>query len=213
MLHNSAIEHLAIEVVTGQNQKESVFIMYTYSNPKQFQQRFRTIMHKVKQLAKDKTALVCGDFNAPHTAWGYPKSKAKGYSLYKEALDTEYQLLNDPSTHTRHGTSTQRNTNPDLAFCNAAGARWRNTGETLGSDHCVLEITVPLRSTAPTPRKQTMTDWTKYRQKLDALPKRIDDIDEWMRTLNATAQAATTEVEADEGTPQIDSRLAHLLEA
>ncbi|XP_077528038.1 uncharacterized protein LOC144139615 [Haemaphysalis longicornis] len=214
LLQNSAIEYLAIEVVTGRKRKESTCIVNVYSNPKQFQERFRTLMHKTKQLAGDNTALVCGDFNAPHTTCGYPKSTTKGRSLYEEAMEAEFDLLNDPSVHTRHGTSTQRHTNPDLAFCDTTtGVRWRNTGETLGSDHCVLEITVPLRGKAPVPRRQAMTDWNKYRQELDALTEQIEDIDKWSRELNAVTRAATTEVEADEGTPQVDSRLAHLLEA
>ncbi|XP_077541278.1 uncharacterized protein LOC144153521 [Haemaphysalis longicornis] len=213
LLRNTAIEHLAIEVVTGRK-KESTYIVNIYSNPKQVQQKFRTLIHKTMQLAGNNTALVCGDFNAPHTAWGYPRTTTKGQSLHEETLAAEYHLLNDPAVHTRHGTSTQRDTNPDLAFCNATtGVSWQNTGETLGSDHCILEIVVPLRGRIPSPRKHATMDWNKYRQELGALTGQIEDIGEWSRTVNAATKAATTEVETDEGTQQVDSRLAHLLEA
>lgn len=217
LLGNSAIEHRAVEIVTGRRRKESTFVINVYSNPKHYQQKFRTLVHKVDQLARDNVVLVCGDFNAPHTAWGYPKTTVKGRNLFEETTDAGYQLLNDPAVHTRHGTSVQRDTNPDLAFCKTtdgrANVRWRNTGETLGSDHCILEIVVPLRSKAPTPRAQCITDWNAYREALSGVPERIDDIDEWTRALNEAARMATTEVELEDTTPQADSRLAHLLEA
>lgn len=107
----------------------------------------------------------------------------------------------------------QRDTNPDLAFSNRAGVRWRKTGETLGSDHCVLEMVVPLRGRAPQPQKQQFTDWSAYREALSEVPGEIGDIDEWASTINDATLKATTEIEADDETPQVDSRLAHLMEA
>lgn len=91
--------------------------------------------------------------------------------------------------------------------------RWRNTGETLGSDHCILEIVVRLKSRVPTPRAQCITDWNAHREVLGGIPERIDDIDKWTEALNEAARTATTEVEQDDTAPQADSRLAHLLEA
>lgn len=162
--------------------------------------------------------LLCGDFNAQHTAWGYPKTTAKGHSLFEETTDAGYQLLNDPSAHTRRGTSVQRDTNPDLTFYKApdkrARAKWRNTGETLGSDHCILEVTVPLHSKVPTPRAQRITDWHAYRKALDDnIPDTIEDIDTWTQVLTTATQEATKEIEVEDTTPLADSRLAHLLEA
>lgn len=46
LLRNSAVEHRAIEIVVGRK-KESIFVINVYSNPKQFQQKFRTLLHKV----------------------------------------------------------------------------------------------------------------------------------------------------------------------
>lgn len=152
--NNSALEHLAVEVVTGRKQKQSIFIFNNYSNLKQHQQRFRTFIHKVEQLAEDNTVLLCGDFNVPHTAWGYSKATAKGCSLLEETTEAGCQLLNDPSVPMRHGTSVQRDTNPDMAFSKSADLRWRNPGETLGSDHFILEITIPLRGRTPRDRNR-----------------------------------------------------------
>lgn len=176
---NSAIEHTAVEIVTGRKKaKASLYIINIYSNPKQYQQRFRTLLHRADHLAQEEAILLCGDFNAPHTAWGYPKTTAKGHSLFDETTEAGYQLLNDPAIHTRHGTSVQRDTNPDLTFYKApkdrTRATWRNTGETLGSDHCILEVLVQLKDRLPTPRAQQLTDWHQYRRHLDAsLPPTI----------------------------------------
>ncbi|KAH9378971.1 hypothetical protein HPB48_019448 [Haemaphysalis longicornis] len=47
-------------------------------------------------------------------------------------------------------------------------ATWRNTGETIGGDHCILKVLVPLKNRLPTPRAQPLTDWQQYRRHLDA---------------------------------------------
>ncbi|XP_077552461.1 uncharacterized protein LOC144166881 [Haemaphysalis longicornis] len=153
LLKNSAIEYCAVELITGKKKKESTFVVNTYSNPKHFQQRFRTLIHKTSQLAHANTALLCGDFNASHTNWGYPKTSAKGRSLLEDATDADYHLLNDPTAHTCLGTE------------------------------------------------------------LDNIPTQVDDIEKWTQALNGAAQAATTDIEYDDSISQIDSRLAHLLEA
>ncbi|KAG0444608.1 hypothetical protein HPB47_013599 [Ixodes persulcatus] len=79
-------------------------------------------------------------------------------NLYDETMDAGYQLLNDPNAPTRNGTSSQRDTNPDLAFISTAsaprGVTWRNTGETLGSDHCLLEITITIAESTQRAQQQ-----------------------------------------------------------
>ncbi|KAL3235432.1 hypothetical protein MRX96_003319 [Rhipicephalus microplus] len=52
LLPNGAIEHSTVEIVTGKRKRrESTFIINVYSNPKHFQQKFRTLVHKAQQLA------------------------------------------------------------------------------------------------------------------------------------------------------------------
>ncbi|KAL3179519.1 hypothetical protein MRX96_037904 [Rhipicephalus microplus] len=71
LLPNGAIEHSTVEIVTGKRKRrESTFIINVYSNPKHFQQKFRTLVHKAQQLAGSNVTLLCGDFSAQHTAWG-----------------------------------------------------------------------------------------------------------------------------------------------
>ncbi|XP_077543664.1 uncharacterized protein LOC144136797 [Haemaphysalis longicornis] len=148
-----------------------------------------------------------------NTTWGYQRTTAKGRNLIEETQDADYHLINDISTPTRHGTSVQRDTNPDLAFSNNTKVRWRNTLETLGSDHCVIEIIIPLNSHVVPRRTQKLTGWNRFRTNLETIPDHIDDIEEWTKALLTEAQRATTELETTDDMPNMDSRLAHLLEA
>ncbi|KAH9378913.1 hypothetical protein HPB48_015661 [Haemaphysalis longicornis] len=92
-------------------------------------------------------------------------------------------MTRNPAIHTRHGPSVQCYTNPDLTFYKApmdrTRATWWNTGETLSSDHCIIEVLVPLKDRLLTPRAQQLTDWQQYRRHLDcSLPPTIEDIDD-----------------------------------
>ncbi|KAH9374349.1 hypothetical protein HPB48_013147 [Haemaphysalis longicornis] len=214
--HTTNTEHLTIEVVVGKRnrkQKEHIYITNIYTKPKYSSQRYGTLIRKIKQLAGDNITLICGDFNAQHTTWGYQRTTAKGRNLLEETQDADYHLINDISTPTRHGTSVQRDTNPDLAFSNNTKVRWQNTLETLGSDICVIEFIIPLNSHVAPPRTQKLTDWNRFRTNLETIPDHIEDIEEWTKALLTEAQRATRELETTDDMPNMDSRLAHLLEA
>lgn len=219
LLSKSAIEHCVVELVTGKKRKESTYIVNIYSNPKHYQQRFRTLMHKTRQLATDNTILLCGDFNASHQDWGYTATNAKGRNLSDEATDAGFHILNDFAAFTRIGTSVHRDTNPDLTLYrparNGMHARWRNTGQSLGSDHFIVEVLVPLRSAmqAPNTRKHNITDWNAFRTSMESVPTDIEDIEQWTQALRTATETATSEIETDESVANVDSRLAHLIEA
>ncbi|XP_075733100.1 uncharacterized protein LOC142775538 [Rhipicephalus microplus] len=126
--------------------------------------------------------------------------------------------LKDPNAPTRNGTSSQRYTNPDLAFISKAsaprGVTWRNTGETLGSDHCILEITIPITESTQRAQQQQIVDWHEYRKKLEEnVTETMENIEAWTNMLNATTIDATQTVEAEPEATMLDSRLAHLMEA
>lgn len=214
--HTTNTEHLTIEVAVGKRNrkhKKHIYVTNIYTKPKYSSQRYGTLIRKIKQLAGDNTTLICGDFNAQPTTRGYQRTMAKGRNLLEETQDADYHLINDISTPTRHGTSVQRDTNPDLAFSNNTKMRWRNTLETLGSDHCVIEIIIPLNSHVAPPRTRKLTDWNKFRTNLETIHDHIDDTEEWTKALFTEAQQATTELEMTDDMPNMDSRLAHLLEA
>ncbi|XP_037564833.1 uncharacterized protein LOC119444519 [Dermacentor silvarum] len=153
-----------------------------YSNPTHGQQKFKALLHKTTKTSPNGTVVVCGDFNAPHKELGYNRTSAKGRDLLEEASNAGFVLYTDPGNPTRIGTSTTRDTNPDLTFARLSGkargtATWRNTGHNLGTDN------------------------------------EIEDIEKWRERVTKAADSVTAELDVEEEVPQIDSKLAHMIEA
>lgn len=76
-------EYQCIELLPGRRLLKGLLILHVYSSPKRSQDRFYALISKAMRLANHGgiPLLVCGDFNAPHTAWGYPKTTRKNYTL------------------------------------------------------------------------------------------------------------------------------------
>ncbi|KAL3191208.1 hypothetical protein MRX96_018779 [Rhipicephalus microplus] len=93
--------------------------------------------------AASSPLFICGDFNAPHTQWGYGADSPKGKRLAELMDDLGLVLLNEPASHTRIGQGACRDTSPDLSIWSDTGAiPWSNTFKNLGSDHRVLCTTM-----------------------------------------------------------------------
>ncbi|KAH7943943.1 hypothetical protein HPB52_013721 [Rhipicephalus sanguineus] len=92
--------------------------------------------------------LICGDFNAAHSVWGYPKNTGKGTELWDNICNMRFTLLSDPAQRTRVGNSFSRDTCPDLTMIRATGAVISSgpLDETLGSDHYIVATVLPLAS-------------------------------------------------------------------
>lgn len=213
---DTALELCATEVVIGRRKQESIFLVNAYSPPQHRNQRFRSLFQKTRKKIGSKLALVAGDFNSAHKELGYPRTTAKGRNLLEEAEAAEFELISDPQQPSRIGTSTARDTTPDLAFVylpEARDVRWRNTGLNLGSDHQIIEVEIPLRVNAgeEPKRKHKITDWEAFRRQ--ETPAVIDDIGKWTEGLASAVERVSTEIEIDESIPNMDSRLAHLMEA
>ncbi|KAH7960235.1 hypothetical protein HPB49_018074 [Dermacentor silvarum] len=165
------------------------------------------------------TVVVCGDFNAPHKELGYNRTSAKGRDLLEEASNAGFVLYTDPGNPTRIGTSTTRDTNPDLTFARLSGkargtATWRNTGHNLGSDHYIIELNIPTTVHNDQKKlKHKLTDWTRFRATLDEADNDIEDIEKWTERVTKAADSVTAELDVEEEVPQIDSKLAHMIEA
>ncbi|XP_077534660.1 uncharacterized protein LOC144146594 [Haemaphysalis longicornis] len=214
----------------GRRQKTSTSLLLAniYSNPRHSGQKFKTLFNKVKhattkakrEMAKmgDAAAIVCGDFNAQHLELGYTVTTAKGKDLLEDAAEAGFTLLTNPAQPSRIGTSTARDTNPDLAFAllpSGGTARWRNTGINLGSDHFIIEIEIPLAHTngdqsRDNLKRHRLVNWDEFRK---SELGEIADIDEWSARLKEATNKATKEVEATGDIETMDSRLAHLLDA
>lgn len=112
----SKTETSLVEVIPSQSNISSIFILNVYSSPSDHRQRFKTIITRATKLAGNSPLVVAGDFNAPFHAWNYPHDTVKGRSLWQEAGDAGLFLMTDPAFPTRRGTSSTRDSVPDLAF-------------------------------------------------------------------------------------------------
>lgn len=150
-----------------------------------------------------------GDFNSAHKELGYPRTTAKGRNLLEEAENADFNLCTDASQPSRIGTSTVRDTTPDLAFIHAptgTPARWKNTGMNLGSDHYIIEVglELPVPSAAPRGRTHRMTDWNAFREL--STHTSCGSVVEWAAQVNETVRRATTETVTESDIPALDSR-------
>ncbi|XP_075553569.1 uncharacterized protein LOC142586202 [Dermacentor variabilis] len=243
VLHEeSGIDHVLIEVVPSiGSRKTGLFVLNVYSSPSQ---RYRThafdaLFREAMAKAASSPLLICGDFNAPHTQWGYGANSPKGKRLAGLMDELGLTVLNEPASHTRIGQGVCRDTSPDLSVWSGADVvTWSNSFEDLGSDHRILCVTVGEdESEEGVCRKARIVDWDRFRKHREQDKKEgpIEDISEWCRVLLADVEKATDEVEwtdwrqeptkeeADrsrgavgDGAPQpsrVDSRLAHLVAA
>ncbi|XP_037515435.1 uncharacterized protein LOC119391858 [Rhipicephalus sanguineus] len=203
-----------IEIIPGPVSRGSIFILNVYSSPKDLRQRFKTLVSRASQLARDSPLVIAGDFNAPYHTWGYPYDTHKGEDLWREALNRDLMLLTDPSFPTRCGTSASRDTTPDLTFVRgAAAAKWVNLNIDLGSDHYILATTLQVEQRKL--RKFMVTDWDKFRKIREDYVEDEEkpDLERWTDQIARDVKAATKEVSTDLPVEKMDSRLAHLIEA
>ncbi|KAH7965485.1 hypothetical protein HPB49_008388 [Dermacentor silvarum] len=218
-LGRSSIEHCVTEIGLGRRKQETILLANIYSNPTHGQQKFKALLHKTTKTSPNGTVVVCGDFNAPHKELGYNRTSAKGRDLLEEASNAGFVLYTDPGNPTRIGTSTTRDTNPDLTFTRLSGkargtATWRNTGHNLGSDHYIIELNIPTTVHNDQKKfKHKLTNWTRFRATLDEADNDIEDIEKWTERVTKAADSVTAELDVEEEVPQIDSKLAHMIEA
>lgn len=163
------------------------------------------------------TVVILGDFNCQHPSWGYDQASALGSKLDTFMSNQKVSLLNDVTTSTRLGNSRE-NTNPGLTWSiSRYSIQWENTEDTLGSDHSIIEIQLPLRTqrASRTPRHKTicLIDWNKARQRLE-----LDEIDkntnttEWTNNVLQVVSQHATHIATTEDHPQVDIHLLALLE-
>lgn len=161
---------------------------------------------------KDKL-LVVGDFNAPHSAWGYNKDSVKGKSLVETTDRYGLELITIPGCYTRLGNSVAADTTPDLAFSSHPGeTRWTNLEENLGSDHNIISIGLNSPKIRHSLGRACITDWTVYRDKQEQLIF-TEDIETWVEQIRETHGRATREIATTSDITAVDSRLIHLWEA
>ncbi|KAL1482160.1 hypothetical protein MTO96_033996 [Rhipicephalus appendiculatus] len=117
-------EHTLIEIHARTiGNTGNLYVMSAYCRPSQRQYDFDRVVSQAKRLAGSRPLLILGDFNAPHTTWGYKYQSKRGKALAKTMEDHEMALLNEPDVVTRRGNSTNRDTTPDLSWLSGGTGR------------------------------------------------------------------------------------------
>ncbi|XP_037520769.1 uncharacterized protein LOC119397415 [Rhipicephalus sanguineus] len=165
----------------------------------------------------EATSRPVVDGNAPPrvASANYPHDTAKGRSLWQKTSDFGFSLVTDPAFPTRRGTSTTRDSVPDLTFVkNVDLVKWSNLMVDLGSDHYITTTTFEVSQKKL--RAFSITDWDRFRkirrERADHGEK-PEGLEQWTGSIMQDVRESTKMVQTDLQTEKIDSRLAHLLEA
>lgn len=204
------VERVLTEVLVG---RLGVCLCNVYSNPRFGRQRFRNLLHGCARWADGRGLVVSGDFNARHEFLGHAATTVKGRNLFQDAEEVGLILVTDPGVPTRPARNAiERDTTPDLAFVDAPGAEWRNALEDLGSDHRLVELSVPLAVRRKEFRPQGLVNWDAFRRL--GPEGEISDLGEWSASLVDAARSAERPVVVEsEDVGLVDSRLGALVEA
>ncbi|KAG0412087.1 hypothetical protein HPB47_010784 [Ixodes persulcatus] len=170
------------------------------------------IKHFSRLYPKDDI-IVCGDFNAKHTAWGYDVDLPRGTRLLADLTELKLSLLNTPDTPTRIGqTSRQQDTCPDLSWASFPQRwKWQVTSDHLGSDHLPITLHYHFPSTTsshPNTRRDTfITKLDKFRAALVSVMD-VTGFSDIIQAIQCAHKAATKRLTVPEDAPAPD---AHLL--
>lgn len=158
-------EHTLVELHTKEiSSKNNIFVMSAYCRPSQKQYKFDRVVLDAKKLAGNRPLLILGDFNAPHTLWGYGFQSKRGKALVKTMEDMDITMLNEPGVPTRRGNSASRDTTPDLSWLSGSlDVTWKCEDEDLGSDHSIVTLTIRGPDFRTKLGTAHITDWDKMR--------------------------------------------------
>lgn len=108
-----------------------------------------------------------------------------------------------------------RDTCPDLTFTkNIRHAEWANTEETLGSDHCLINITIRTKPLARPHAQARLPDWNKFRQSyINSASINEQGYHAWAQGLVTHLRSTETHIQLSEATPEVDNHLLRLWEA
>ncbi|XP_075531080.1 uncharacterized protein LOC142564087 [Dermacentor variabilis] len=213
-LDRPEIEYVMVEILPGSVSRRSVYILNVYSNPRNHRQWLKRLFQKAIRLPGSNPLVIAGDFNAAHRTWNYAYYTPEGNELCQNANYMDLTLITGKAFPTRTGTSTQRDTSPDLYFVNnIADARWSNLAVDLSSNHFLLAVHFP--TIGRRSKLYTWVDWDLFRKTRAELlpPDDAPNLETPTAQLKADIAKATKTIGTDLSTEKMDSRLAQLLEA
>lgn len=213
----SGIPHVFVEIIPTRTSDPSLFVLNVYVAPQE-DPNLDALFRSALKVSRDCPLLIVGDFNAGHTLWGYPGDTRKGRHLAEAAQESGLTLINDTTARTRIGNRGQVDTNPDLTFVvHSKDYAWTNTGETLGSDHCILHTEICERGRRRRKQRFSVTNWDKFREsrRTRASEGSIDNISSWTSRLLGDVEEHTEHLDPEDApeTSNVDSRLLHMWQA
>ena len=114
-------------------------------------------------------AVVCGDFNAHHPAWGSPRTTARGRELLEAATSCGLLVANSGSpTFVRKGPrNTVQQTHIDVTLVSQRLPHaWETATNTRGSDHFPILVTPRGDRRRADTRVYAVTSWTNFRKEV-----------------------------------------------
>lgn len=207
----SPIDHVLVEILPHKPQAPSLYILNVYSPPTQPLSAIEALLSAAVRHTRNNPCLLLGDFNAPHVTWGYPHASKKGTALLQATQHHHFTLQNDLTLPTRLGTTVTRDTIPDLTFSrNATDLVWDLRPDTLGSDHYIIALTVPLMSIRRKTGTAQLTDWQAFREA--PLPSILptDNLEQWTQQLIGLQNSHTKTITLTQELPAVDNHLDHL---
>lgn len=162
-------EHVLIEIHKRSiGNEKNIFVLNAYCRPSRKDPDFDgTLLDCIKE-ANTRPILMLGDFNAPHTQWGYKFQSKTGRQLANVIEQHNLVIMNEPDTPTRMGTSTSRDTTPDLSLLRGdLDLTWQNKGTNLGSDHDIICLTIRGPNFKVKLGQARITDWDRLRKRME----------------------------------------------
>lgn len=89
---NTLIEHIMIQVILERKSQTRLIVASMYSLPKDQLSEFDLLVQEQKKCANGHQVVITGDFNVPHTAWGYHTTLKKGARVHDMAQQHRLSL-------------------------------------------------------------------------------------------------------------------------
>lgn len=182
-----SIPHDLVVLYPPKRTASRLYVLNVYSSPKAHTHNFSNLLTLTKRAAAHHPLIILGDFNAPHTTWGYTRTTKKGRLLWELVQARRLAVESDPTVPTRIGNSAQTDTSPDLTLSHRVKElKWHCTPHTLGSDHFIIQSTLQLdTSLAPRLRQTHITDWPAFRETCQGQEPPDDDmsVQSWLSRL------------------------------
>ncbi|KAH7965430.1 hypothetical protein HPB49_007615 [Dermacentor silvarum] len=171
-----------------------------------------SLLRELHRLVAKHPLLIGGYFNSQHTDWGYKTTTHRGRRLWLLLQNLQLSVHNNFQTPTRIGNSVSMYTSPDLVLsCSLRDVTWTRTQHTLGSDHYIIQVTVPFKPPRHTYMTHKLINWEALRTTRTASHDNpITDINDWVDSLQTDIQHHTQQIETTTDVPTQDTRLAHL---